>query len=81
MKKAEGMTNVQNIAGDTDFDDRPRSEEDRIREKDNRQVPPGTDVTPINDPPYENDKKPINENPSEPQRIMRSFSDYERRIF
>jgi hypothetical protein len=75
------MTNVQNIAGDTDFDDRPRSEEDRIREKDNRQVPTDTVVTPINDPPYEKDKKPINENPNEPQRIMGSLSIYERRIF
>ena len=81
MKKAEGMTNVQNIAGDTDFDDRPRSEEDRIREKDNRQVPPGTVVNPINDPPSEKDKKPINEYPSEPRRIMSSHSIYERRIF
>jgi len=81
MKKAEGMTNVQNIAGDTDFDDRPRSEEDRIREKDNRQVPPDTVVTPVKDPPYENDKKPINENPNQPQRIMSSCSINERRIF
>ena len=81
MISAEGITNVQNIPGDTDFDDRPRSEEDRIREKDNRQVPPDTTITPVSDPPYEKDKKPINENPNEPQRIMRARSIYERRIF
>jgi hypothetical protein len=81
MEKREGMSNVQNIPGNTDFDDRPRSEEDRIREKDNRQVPPDTITTPINDPPYEKDKKPVNENPSEPQRIMRSQLNYDRRIF
>ena len=81
MKKAEGMTNIQNIPGDTDFDDRPHSEEDRIREKDNRQVPPDTTVTPINDPPYEKGKKPVGENINEPQRIMMSRSVYERRIF
>ncbi len=81
MKKAEGMSNVQNIPGETDFDDRPRSEEDRIREKDNRQVPPGAPITPISDPPSEKDKKPINENPNEPQRIMRAKSVYDRRIF
>ncbi len=81
MKNAEGMSNVQNIPGDTDFDDRPRSEEDRIREKDNRQMPPDTIITPINDPPYEKDKKPVNEDSSEPQRIMSSRSNYERRIF
>lgn len=81
MKKAEGITNVQNIPGDTDFDDRARSEEDRIREKDNRQVPPDAIVTPITDPPYEKGKKPISENQSEPQRIMSSRSVSERRIF
>lgn len=81
MKKAEGITNIQNIPGDTDFDDRPRSEEDRIREKDNRKVPPETIVTPVNDPPYEKDKKPVSENPNESQRIMMSRSVYERRIF
>ena len=81
MKKATGMSNVQNIPGETDFDDRPRSEEDRIREKDNRQVPPDTSITPVNDPPFEKDKKPVGEISNEPQRIMMSRSVYERRIF
>ncbi len=81
MKKTDGMTNIQNVPGDTDLDDRPRSEEDRIREKDNRQVPPDTTITPINDPPYEKDKKPVNEIPNEPQRIMSSRSAHESRIF
>lgn len=81
MKKAEGMSNVQNIPGDTDFDDRPRSEEDRIREKDNRKIPPDTIITPVNDPTYEKGKKPINENSGESQRIMNRRSNYERRIF
>ena len=81
MKKAEGMTNVQNIPGDTDFEDRPRSEEDRIREKDNRQVPPGTNINPVNDPPYDKSKKPVNENLNELQRIMSARGVSERRIF
>lgn len=73
MEKTEGMTNVQSIPGDTDFDDeRPQSEEDRIREKDNRQMPPDKNdfIKPINDPPYQKDKKPINEVPRELPRIM-----------
>lgn len=83
MKKADGMTNVQNIPGNNDFDDRPGSEEDRIREKDNRQTPPDKEpfIVPVDDPLYQKDKKPIDENPREPQRIMSSSSVYERRIF
>ncbi|MEP6925065.1 MAG: hypothetical protein ABI954_11420 [Pyrinomonadaceae bacterium] len=83
MKKAEGMTNAQNIPGDTDFDAPPQNEQDRLREKDNQQVPPDKQpfIAPVSDPPHDRDKKPINENPREPTRIMSVRSQSERRIF
>lgn len=71
MKQTAGLTNIQNIPGDTDFDDHPRSQENPVREKDNRQTPPDTVITPISDPLFEKDKKPINEDSGEPKRIMK----------
>ena len=81
MKSSQSLINVQQIPGDTDFDDRPRSEEDRVREKD-KQIPfekqPNNSVNDLID---QKDQKIINERPFTPPRSMRAMSAYERRIF
>lgn len=82
MKKAEGMTNAQNIpATETDFDDRPRNEEERIRRKDNQQIqPPDKQPSPtVEEPPGQHNS--INENPREPNRVMKERTSDKGRIF
>ena len=70
------MINVQNIATDTDFDDRARNEEERLRRKDDRQIP----EEPENAPPVEtNYQLPTGDN-STPRKFS-AMSNYERRIF
>ncbi len=81
MRFTEGLGNVQNIPGDTDFEDVTYNKEDKSNKKDKGQMPPDTIITPINDPLYEKNQQPINENSREPQRIMRNFTYSERRIF
>lgn len=79
---AEGMTNAQNVpATDTDFEDRPRSEEERVREKDRRQTPPDKQPpAPVEEPPTQPNNS-IYETPTAPLRVMRAYSAQERRIF
>lgn len=83
MNTAEAITNVQNIPGDTDFEVPSQNEQDHLREKNNQQMPPDKRpfIVPVTDPPYEKDKKPMNESPREPLRIMKARSMHERRIF
>lgn len=84
MKKAEGMTNAQNIPEtDTDFDDRARSEEERLRRKDEpRQVPPDKQpyIAPVNEPPTAENRTPVKENNDPPMVAMKAAM-FERRIF
>lgn len=81
MKSSQSIFNVQQIPGDTDFDDRPRSDEDCVREKD-KQTP--LDKQPnnsVNDPVSQKDQRTINEVPLTPRRSMSGMTVYERRIF
>jgi hypothetical protein len=75
MKFSTELANIQNIPStDTDFDERPRSEEERVREKDKIRTPPDAKqpTAPIQEP-----ESPDAETP----RLMRSRTTSERRIF
>lgn len=82
MKFTDGLINVQNIPGDTDFEDVAYKKEKEVYKKDIPQTPPDAVITPIDDPLYQEDQQPINENSPKPvPRIMQNYAYGERRIF
>ncbi|MBC7798493.1 MAG: hypothetical protein H7Z37_16610 [Pyrinomonadaceae bacterium] len=77
----KGMVNLQQLPNEADvveIDDRAPNVEEQI----SIPVPADEELPiPINDPLFQKDKKPINEIPNEPMRIMSAMSAYQRRIF
>lgn len=80
-----GMTNVQNIPGDTDFEN-TLSDDNFAGEKNSGQtVPDGNPPfgAPVSEPPSNKNKTPVNENPNALPRQMtaRAWTNSERRIY
>ncbi len=80
-----GMTNIQNIPGDTDFES-VLNDDSLAREKNSGQTVPNDNSpfgAPVSEPPSSKDKTPVNENPNALPRRMtaRAWTNSERRIY
>lgn len=81
IKNKKGAVNLQQLPNEVDvveIDDRAPNTDEHV----NIPVPADEEPPiPITDPLFQKDKKPINEVPNEPMRIMSAMSAYQRRIF
>lgn len=81
MIDSQGIFNMQQIPGDTDFDGIPVVSDDESESP--IQIPSDAvpSIVPVSEPPTETEIAEINENPKHAPRIMRAAASIDNRIY